>query len=124
LAYAAQIRKAKIVGLLATDGTVQSGIYHRPAKELGLSVVTPGPEGQKKVMRIIYDYVKGGKQGGREELLELISELKNKGAEVVLLGCTELSCLNFDLPEDCVDALEVLVKRSIEVSGGKYQGTL
>jgi aspartate racemase len=124
LAYAAQVRKAKRVGLLATDGTVQSGIYHRPAEELGLSVVTPTPETQKKVMRIIYDYVKGGKPGGREELLEVISELKREGAEVVILGCTELSCLNFDLPEDCVDALEVLVKRSIEVSGGRYKGTL
>ncbi|MEX2053850.1 MAG: amino acid racemase [Patescibacteria group bacterium] len=124
LEYAAHRRKAKKIGLLATDGTIKSEIYHRPAAEMGLTVVNPDPEGQEKVMRIIYDHVKSGNPGGREELLEVIGELKETGAETVILGCTELSCLNYDLPEEVVDALEVLVKRSIELSGGKYRGTL
>ena len=45
--YDAGVRK---VGLMATDGTVQSGIFQRQVEELGMELVLPGEEGQRGVI--------------------------------------------------------------------------
>ena len=116
--------EAKKIGILSTDGTLQSKMYHRYAERFGVSIIEPSTESQKKLVSIIYDEVKGGKKGNNKALARIISELKHNGAEMVILACTELSCLNYNLPTGCVDALEVLAKKSIEVSGGTYKGDL
>ena len=45
-------RKIRTVGLLATDGTIQTGIYERLFEEHGVTVVKPDAEGQKQIMAL------------------------------------------------------------------------
>ncbi len=45
----------KKVGVLATNGTRNTGIYDAELKKLGLEAVYPSAEGQREVMAVIYD---------------------------------------------------------------------
>ena len=113
----------KKIGIMATDGTLQTKLYENECRRFGVEAVTPGEESQKTVMRIIYDEVKKGKEGDLEAFKRVLAELKAMGADVVILACTELSYFNkyYDIPAYCVDAMDVLVKKSIEMCGGKYR---
>ena len=114
--YDAGVRK---VGLMATDGTVQSGIFQRQVEELGMELVLPGEEGQRGVMTLIYDQVKAGLEPDMAIFAAIRDELRSKGAQAVVLGCTELSLLKKqqNLGQGILDALEVLAKESVLACG-------
>lgn len=107
------------VGLMATDGTVQSGIFQRQVEELGMELVLPDEEGQRGVMTLIYDQVKAGLEPDMALFAAIREELRGKGAQAVVLGCTELSLLKKvqDLGSGILDALEVLAKESVLACG-------
>lgn len=107
------------VGLMATDGTVQSGIFQKQIEEYGMELVLPSEEGQRGVMTLIYDQVKAGLEPDLELFNSIRDQLRRNGAEAVVLGCTELSLLkkNCDLGSDVLDALEVLAKESVLACG-------
>ena len=107
------------VGLMATDGTVRSGIFQRQIEELGMELVVPSEEGQRNVMTLIYDQVKAGTRPDLELFAVVRDELRDAGAQVVVLGCTELSLLKKDhaLGRGVLDALEVLAKESVMACG-------
>ena len=46
--------------VLATDGTVQSGLYEEALRAEGISAIYPDDEQQKTVMSLVYDYIKRG----------------------------------------------------------------
>lgn len=109
-------------GILATDGTVRSGVLARALAEQGISSVLPSPEGQAAVMSLIYDYVKAGRTPEKALFDRVAGELRAAGAEVLLLGCTELSLLRRqNLEGDSLDLLEVLALRSIQRCGGRVR---
>jgi aspartate racemase len=114
--FDAGVRK---VGLMATDGTVQSGIFQRQVEELGMELVLPGEEGQRGVMTLIYDQVKAGLEPEMALFAAIRDELRTKGAQAIVLGCTELSLLKKgkDLGNGILDALEVLAKESVLACG-------
>lgn len=120
LLQAAGIRK---VGLMATDGTVQSGIFQRQVEDLGMELVLPSATGQKGVMTLIYDQVKAGIRPDMALFASVRDELRKAGAEVVVLGCTELSLLKKEqeLGDGILDALEVLAKESVIACGKKIK---
>lgn len=84
------------VGLLASTGTVRSGVYHAAARGR-LSLMVPDEANQEKVMAAIYgaEGVKAGFTDGRckQDLLEAVEHLVRRGAEILILGCTELPIL-------------------------------
>jgi aspartate racemase len=112
----AGIRK---VGLMATDGTVQSGIFQRQVEGCGMELVLPSEEGQKGVMTLIYDQIKAGAKPDMALFASIRDELRRSGAEVIVLGCTELSLLKKEqaLGDGILDALEVLAKESVLACG-------
>ena len=86
-------RGVKKVGLLATDGTIQTRVYHRFLEEEGVEVVVPDAEGQKTVMHLIYGCVKKGVPVSgypKDAIAAMIADLKGRGAEAFLMACTEL----------------------------------
>jgi aspartate racemase len=115
------LKKAGVskVGLLATDGTVQSGLFQSEFEKHGLTVVLPGEEAQKQVMSFIYDDVKKGSVPALSRFDQVRGTLVKEGAEVVLLGCTELSLLKKEYGSLCgvLDVMEVLAKASLEACG-------
>jgi len=89
-AAAARSRRVSRAGLLATAGTLDSGLYQTRLADVGVEVVTPRPEVQQRVAKAIA-MVKGNDTGSARPLVEdAISHLRNAGAEIVVLACTEL----------------------------------
>lgn len=107
------------VGILATDGTVRTGIYQKECEAQGLQGLPPDPETQKLVMSVIYDEIKRGEQGSREKFAAIDRAVRAMGCDGAILGCTELSVYRayHGLPDFYVDAMEVLVERSILFCG-------
>lgn len=109
------------VGLLATDGTLQSGIYQRELEAHGIETVCPLDEEQRDVMRLIYDGVKAdAPQFDTTVIAAMITRMKAAGAERLVLGCTELPLgfLRYGLPcEDTVDPSVILARAAIKRAG-------
>jgi len=108
------------VGIMATDGTVSSGIFQKEVEAAGMEAILPEKKYQDKIMTMIYDKVKAGTMPEKEEF-ETIKRyfMKQKNAEAIVLGCTELSLLkkNYDLGPGVIDTLEVLAKHSVQRCG-------
>ncbi len=113
----------KKIGVLATDGTIQSGIYHQECRRLGIQCVAPPPEIQSIVMDIIYNQVKKGLDGSIADFSQIDVFLKENGCQAAVLACTELSCFKetHRLSEYYVDALDVLCEEAIVRCGGKLR---
>ena len=108
------------LGVLATDGTMRAGTYATASAAAGLELVVPEPEVQREVMAIIYDGVKAGMPVSRERFDAVVRHLRERGAEAVVLGCTELSVLHEDLGVDdptIVDSIDALARRVVERAG-------
>jgi aspartate racemase len=114
------------VGLLATSGTISSGVYRRALEDHGLEEVVPPPALQARVMDAIYGPkgVKAGFTSGecQEDVLAAIDDLAGRGVNVIILGCTELPLL-FQTPEvktregrlvKLVDPTDILAKRCVD----------
>jgi len=85
------------VGILATEGTIRSQVYQRALARVGRSAVEPEPAERAVVMDAIYG-PEGVKRGtlsprARESLVAVARSLASRGAEQILLACTELPLL-------------------------------
>lgn len=111
------------LGIMATDGTVMADVYGRECRALGIEAVYPSEKRQKDVMHLIYEEIKKGKKGEEDRFYRIVSELTDAGCEQVVLACTELSYFRqyYDLPDYIIDAMDVLVRRFIELSGKEYR---
>jgi aspartate racemase len=108
------VRKA---GLLASDGTVTSKLYHDSYAKHGIEIVTPSESSQRDVMDAIYKYIKTGDLETGGELLHRVSlELIEAGSDSVLCGCTEVSLVlhDGDLSVPVVDPLQVLAEEAVK----------
>lgn len=116
-------KDVKKIGIMGTDGTISTGIYDRECELAGVTPVHPGKQRQKDVMHIIYDEIKAGERGSRHLFNGVVDELVSAGCEVVILACTELSVYKrfHNVPECCLDAMDVLIRESILRSGAVYQ---
>jgi aspartate racemase len=102
-------------GVLATDGMLASNIFQDTFKAAGINMLTLEGEEQKKLMSLIYDEIKSGKVGDFATFMALSQTLFMRGAEIILLGCSELSLMKRDheLPPGYLDVLEVLARSAI-----------
>ncbi len=80
----------KNIGILATTGTIKTGLFN----ELDYRIIYPDDTIQENVMDSIYG-IKGIKNVGRNDynynmLIHAGKHLLKKGAEVIILGCTEI----------------------------------
>lgn len=101
--------------ILATDGTIRTGLYQKECAAFGLSAVAPDPAIQSLVMSIIYDEIKRGERGSREKFAQIDRALTAMGCDCAILGCTELSVFRsyHNLPPYYVDAMEVLAELAV-----------
>lgn len=107
------------VGLEATDGTVQTGVFQKELERQGIEVVLPSKEKQEMVMHIIYNNVKAGRRVDMDRFQQIEQELHDNGAEVIILGCTELSMISRDekIGHGYLDAMEVLARAAVVKCG-------
>ena len=109
----------KRAGILATDGTVYSGTYDRFLSAHGIDCIRPSADGQRTVMRIIYDEIKNGKAPDVDAFLDVSAQLLDAGCDALILGCTELSLIkkHNNLPPYFIDSLDVLAAATISACG-------
>lgn len=93
------------VGLLGASYTMEEGFYRERLKaKFGIEVVIPGPEERQLVHRVIFEQLCRGVvlESSRDAYRAIIDELRQAGAEGVILGCTEIPLLigpqDTDLP--------------------------
>ena len=84
------------VGLLGTRFTMEQDFYKgRIADGYGIDVIVPNAQEQALVHRVIYSELCLGqvRDASRQQYLEIIAALHARGAEAVILGCTEIALL-------------------------------
>jgi aspartate racemase len=114
------------VGLLATTGTIQTGLFQKALSHTGIEVVLPDPEIQENwVMEAIY-----GKQGikvmgpsgnSKHLILKVSEKLVHLGAQAIVAGCTEVPLVlkEGDLSVPVIDPISILAKTAIEKAQGR-----
>lgn len=104
------------VGILTTTGTAQSGIFEAEFADAGVDTILLDAEHQDSLMQIIYGQIKKGTDINWQRYLELSDYLLDRGAEKLVLGCTELPLLKKDIRQAENSALErILVEKSVDV---------
>ena len=86
----------KKIGLLGTKFTMEEEFYKgRLIEKYGLEVLIPNEEDRKIVHDVIYNELCLGKinQPSKDQFIRIIDGLVGKGAEAVILGCTEIPLL-------------------------------
>ena len=112
-------RNATSVGIMASDGCVKHKLYDKYLKQIcpNVKIIYPDIEYQKLVTKGIcniknkhrFDDINSSERPNY--IFRQVKEhLKSKGAQIVVMGCTDIRVDYFD--EDCIDSLEIL-KNSI-----------
>lgn len=109
----------KRAGILGTDGTLRTGLYHKALEAQGIEAVSPPSGAQEQVMSIIYGEIKKGLPGSEEKFAAADKALRALGCDRILLACTEMSTYKdwHGLGEFYVDAMDILARRCVEICG-------
>lgn len=107
------------VGIMATDGTIESGLFQKSLDEKNIRFIFPDSEKQRQVMHIIYENIKAGKSVDMFLFQDIAMQLFDSGAQAVLLACTELSLVKRDYPLGAgfLDVMEILARRAVLTCG-------
>ena len=93
----------KKVGLLGTKYTMGESFYASKLLEANIEVLVPNLADQEIVNSVIFDELCLGKteKESRDTYLRILADLVSRGAEAIILGCTEIGLLvkQEDLPE-------------------------
>lgn len=121
---------AQRIGVLATDGTLKTGLYSKSLARAGLTPIMPALDSdiQQKAMRVIYDPNWGIKASGTwisDQVLTLLEDISGwyakQGADLLIAGCTELSvgCAHAqNLAVPWVDPLDAAAKITLDLAFG------
>lgn len=106
-------------GIMATDGTVETGLFQRELNRHRIRAVLPSKKGQETVMSLIYDDIKTGSPINKNNFNLVKKELTDNGAECIILGCTELSLVKTTerIGNGFADAMEILAWHSLKECG-------
>ncbi len=119
---AAELAKAEPGGpiaILATDGTIRTGLYQEALEAKGVEYWVPDSRIQQDVMHLIYGCVKKGRPSDVDALKRVDKGLRAAGCAGALLACTELSVIGRerDLGAYYLDPMEVLADRAVIFMG-------
>jgi len=119
---AEEIRKSCIqrVGLLGTVFTMSKGFYQDRLIKHGIETVVPDEKHQQRINQIIYtELVKNKtKDESKQFVLKCIEKLRGKGAEGIVLGCTELPFLiqQKDMAIPVFDTAAIHAQKALDLS--------
>ncbi len=83
------------VGLLGTRFTMESNLYPETLADVGIEVLVPEAADRDFVNRTIYDELVAGqvRDESRVEFIGIVNRLVSRGAQGIILGCTEIPLL-------------------------------
>lgn len=121
-----KLKVIRKIGLLATTGTIQSGIFQRAFSHTPMGLILPNPDTQKKwIMEAIYGNqgIKaiGPSERSRELIFQASNRLVQQGAQGIIAGCTEVPLVlkEGDLPIAFIDPISILAEAAIKSARGK-----
>ena len=85
----------KNIALLGTKYTMKQDFYKSKLIEKGINVIIPDKNDIEIINEVIYDELCLGiiKSNSKKKFLEIVDKLRSKGAEGIILGCTEIGLL-------------------------------
>ena len=101
------------VGLIATAGTIRSGIFHRAFARRGIDTLVPNDHDQALIMDSIYgeDGIKAGVKSARARaaVVRIARKLAAQGAQAIIAGCTEIPLVlrAADLPVPLLEPMTI-----------------
>jgi len=106
------------IGVLATEGTLEVGLYQKVLAGLSIEALTPDSVDQNVVTEAIYK-VKTGDYSSKEKLISVIDHLLDRDVHGLILGCTELPLLVSEGELSCpiFDPISVLARVAVELAG-------
>jgi len=83
------------VGLLGTKFTMEKNLYQGALARMGITVLVPDADDRVVVNRVIYEELVAGqiREPSRAAYVAIIRKLAERGAQGVILGCTEIPLL-------------------------------
>jgi aspartate racemase len=122
-ATAEEIKRRGIrkIGLLGTRYAMEQEFYRgRFSLQHGLEVVIPGEKARQTIHRVIYEELCVGRKENRSrnDLLRIIHDLTQQGAEGIVLGCTEIPLLikQADCPYPLFDTTTIHAQKAVELA--------
>jgi aspartate racemase len=111
-----ELSNVKNIGLMSTTGTRQQKLYHRVLEDMGYNIIEVSEEQQAQLHETIYNKEWGIKGGGAtaqavSNFENYATILKQNGAEVIILGCSEIPLVfegNNYSGIDLIDPVEVM----------------
>ncbi len=113
-------------GLLGTEVTLRKGYYQEALEDAGLAAILPTRAEQEGITRAIRDILAGaGAESSRERLLAVIGAMNGRGAQGIILACTDLplALRGEDVGFPILDTADISARAAIErwrrEAGGK-----
>lgn len=94
----------RCVALLGTRYTMQQDFYKEPLRQKGFDVLVPQPGDMEEVNRVIFEELCRGdiRESSRRTFVRVLEEMRGRGAQAAILGCTEIGLLlrggDIDMP--------------------------
>ncbi len=108
------------VGLLGTRFTMEQAFYRQRLEAAGIDVLTPNESQRDEMHRVIYEELCQGKikPDSRHTYLDIVSSLSGRGAQAVILGCTEIGLLisQADTEVPLYDTTEIHAAQAVELA--------
>ena len=108
------------VGLLGTRFTMEQAFYRERLENAGIDVVIPDEPQRHLIHRVIYEELCLGQivDDSRRAYLEVVDSLAERGAEAVILGCTEIGLLirQADTPVPLYDTTGIHAAQAVELA--------
>jgi len=121
-----KLKGIRKIGLIATTGTVQTGLFQKTFSNTGIEVILPNHEIQSKwIMKAVYGKrgikVIGPSEGSKHLILEASRKLARQGAQAIIAGCTEVPLVlkDGDLSVPVIDPISILAKAAIQKAKGR-----
>lgn len=117
----------KRAGLLASTGTIRSGLFHETFAAAGIEIIAPTDQEQAEVMEAVFGKrgIKAGfnKGGPRKLILNVARLLIRRGAQAVIAGCTEipLALKDEDIPVPLIEPMRIAARAAIHKAGFKVR---
>jgi aspartate racemase len=114
---AAAASGARRVGVMATVGCVDAGLYHRALAARGLDAVVPEGEGRAAFMAALALIKAGDLEAARAGMRGVAEALVAAGAEALIAGCTEVPLvLDVGLSVPLINSTQVLAEATVEMA--------
>jgi len=116
-----ELPRAKRIGLMATTGTIRTGLFHRELADCNVEIVTLSPQDQEMLfMKAVY--MRNGFKSARisDEAVALMHQSREKlidmGVDAIIGGCTEVSLgvkqEHMEVPY--IDTLDLLARKTVD----------